>query len=118
MSANISAPQQATAAAAAAAKPPASSNWHDSIDTSIIINAPSSVVYSILTAHSAYPSWNPFIISTSLTPPTAPFTPGSRLTNVICTSLANPTTGPPTTMTFSPTLTRVEPGKGFAWLGR
>ena len=55
------------------------SYWHDSIYTSIAIDAPPSLVFSVLADFRTWSDWNPLIQPISLSPPTAPFTAGSRV---------------------------------------
>jgi hypothetical protein len=75
------------------------------IETQVVIEAPASKVWGILTDFAALPAWNPFIrnISGSLTP-------GSRLTVQI---------EPPgqSAMTFTPTVLVTSPDAELRWLG-
>jgi hypothetical protein len=75
------------------------------IETQIVIEAPASKVWGILTDFAAMPAWNPFIraISGSLAP-------GERL---------NVQIAPPgqSAMTFKPTLLVVSPERELRWLG-
>jgi len=76
-----------------------------SIETGILVDAPASKVWSILTDFAEMPTWNPFIraISGSLIP-------GERLIVTIA---------PPgqRAMTFQPTVLAATPGREFRWLG-
>ena len=74
--------------------------------TTIDIDTPASVVWDVLTDLDAYPDWNPFIVSASGTVAT-----GERLVNRV-----EPPGG--RGMTFKPTVTEVEDGRTFEWLGR
>ena len=56
------------------------SKWRDNVSTSILINAPVSVVYSILTDFPLWSEWNPLIQPITLQPPSSSFTTGARLT--------------------------------------
>jgi hypothetical protein len=75
------------------------------ITTTIDLDATPKRVWSILTAGQEYSAWNPFIRQLD-----GSLTPGSKLTVRI---------QPPgrKTMTFTPTVTEVEPGHRLAWLG-
>jgi hypothetical protein len=76
------------------------------VDTQIEIEAPPSVVWSVLTDFARFPDWNPFIVSVEGDPVV-----GGRLTNRL-----EPPGGKP--MTFRPTVTVVEHEHVFEWLGR
>jgi hypothetical protein len=71
----------------------------------ITIEAPTTVVWEILTDLNSYKEWNPFIISSE-----GEVTEGSRLRNKM-----QPPGGKVTT--FKPTVTSVEPNRYFEWLG-
>ncbi|MCP4308077.1 MAG: SRPBCC domain-containing protein [bacterium] len=75
------------------------------LTTEITIDAPASVVWEILTNLGKYEVWNPFIISSE-----GDVTEGSHLRNTM-----RPPGGKPTR--FKPTVTAVESGKYFEWLG-
>ncbi|MBP2311538.1 SRPBCC domain-containing protein [Azospirillum soli] len=77
-----------------------------SIQTVIAINAPASVVWSILTDVAAYPAWNPFIRDFQ-----GELVEGARLRVSIAPEGAAP-------MTFRPTVIRCIPGRELTWLGR
>jgi hypothetical protein len=76
------------------------------LHTEIEIAAPADVVWNVIADLAAYPSWNPFIVRVDGT-----LVQGRGL---------EVTLAPPggRTMTLRPTLVAVEPGRGFAWLGR
>lgn len=74
--------------------------------TEIDIDAPPDTVWSTLTDLSAYPDWNPFIVSA-----VGRVAVGERLTNRL-----QPPTGK--AMTIKPAVTVVEPGSTFEWLGQ
>lgn len=75
------------------------------LETQIDITAPPETVWGILTDLEAYSDWNPFVVSAE-----GNVAVGERLTNRM---------QPPGSraMTFKPTVTAVEPGKKFEWLG-
>ena len=74
--------------------------------TEITIDAPPEAVWAILTDLDRYEDWNPFVTSSSGTPSV-----GERLVNRL-----EPPGGK--AMTFKPTVTAVEEGRVFEWLGR
>jgi hypothetical protein len=74
--------------------------------TDILINAPPSAVWKVLTDLPAYPEWNPFIRSIS-----GDLKPGGRLTVVI-----QPPDG--WSMTFRPRVLAATPNTELRWLGR
>ncbi len=74
--------------------------------TEISIEAPVEVVWDVLTDLGAYPEWNPFIVEAGGEPVV-----GARLRNRL-----EPPGGKG--MTFRPTVTVVERGRKFEWLGR
>jgi hypothetical protein len=76
------------------------------LQAEIEINASPETVWSILTDLEHYPDWNPFVVSASGT-----VAVGERLEN----RLQPPGRKP---RTFKPTVTSVEPGQTFEWLGR
>ena len=76
------------------------------ITSTIELDATPEEVWAVLTDSSAYPDWNPFITELD-----GPLQVGSRLTVRIA-----PPGGRP--MTFTPTVTDVEPERRLAWLGR
>lgn len=74
--------------------------------TEIEIAAPADRVWSVLTDFSAYPSWNPFVVSIA-----GDLVPAARLK----VQLKAPS-GP--AMKIEPRVTKVDPGTRFAWRGR
>jgi len=76
------------------------------IRTEVEIDAPAERVWSVLTAFDTYDGWNPFITHLE-----GELRPGSRL---------SVTMRPPSgrAITFRPSVTDVQPGRRFAWLGR
>ncbi len=79
---------------------------HHHLHTEIEIDAPTDVVWDILTDLDRYEDWNPFVVRSS-----GAVALGERLTNRM-----QPPGG--RAMTFRPTVTEVEPGRVFEWLGR
>ena len=79
---------------------------HYSLSTTIEIDAPTDKVWEVLTDVERYDEWNPFIVSS-----TGTVAVGERLTNRM-----QPPGGK--AMTFRPTVTAVEEGRVFEWLGR
>ena len=75
------------------------------LHTEIQIEASPEIVWETLLDFAAYPDWNPFIVSLEGTAKT-----GSKLRARI-----EPPVGKG--MTFRPTVTAVEPGRYFEWLG-
>jgi hypothetical protein len=75
------------------------------VTNSIDLDATPSRVWNVLTAGQGYPEWNPFIRRLE-----GPLTRGGKLTVRIA-----PPGGMP--MTFTPTVTDVDPGRRLAWLG-
>lgn len=75
------------------------------IQTEIIINASSEMVWNMLTNLNNFKNWNPFIVSSE-----GVVQAGTQLTNTI--SLEGQKT-----QTFKPTILEVESGKSFRWLG-
>ncbi|MEM9566310.1 MAG: SRPBCC domain-containing protein [Actinomycetota bacterium] len=75
------------------------------LHTEIEIDAPTAVVWDVLTDLDRYEEWNPFIVESSGT-----VAVGQRLTNRM-----QPPGG--RAVTFTPTVTEVEPGRVFEWLG-
>ena len=95
--------------------------WRDSIRTSIRITAPAASVWAILVDAPAYATWNPFILSITVTAPPSVTSVqnGARLSNVLRTNnMTADEASPPQTMTFTPTVVEWEEGRSFAWLGR
>ncbi|MGB9374100.1 MAG: SRPBCC domain-containing protein [Jiangellales bacterium] len=78
---------------------------HHELRTEIPIAAPPDLVWETLTDLGAYPDWNPFIVSA-----TGRVEVGERLRNRI-----HPPGG--RAITFTPTVTVVEAGAIFEWLG-
>ena len=76
------------------------------LTTEIMIEAPTTIVWEILTDLNSYKDWNPFIISSE-----GEVAEGSRLRNQM-----RPPGGK--TITFKPTVTAVEADSYFEWLGR
>ena len=76
------------------------------LDTKIDIDAPPSTVWEILSDLDGYAEWNPFIVSSS-----GDVAVGEKLNNRL-----QPPGGK--AMTFKPTVTEVEVGHTFEWLGR
>ena len=76
------------------------------IHTEIQIDAPPATVWEIVTDLASYSDWNPFITSSEGT-----LAVGERLVNRL-----EPPGGRP--LTFKPTVTDVDPGHAFEWLGR
>jgi hypothetical protein len=75
------------------------------LQASIQINATPQRVWAVLTDQAAYPSWNPFIISSG-----GRVQVGATLTNVMHDATGN--------TTFTPTVLVVEPGRELRWIGR
>lgn len=76
------------------------------LHTSIDIDASPDEVWQVLADRAAYPSWNPFIVSS-----TGELKTGSKITNVL-----KDTNGAETE--FTPELLAVEPGKELRWIGK
>ena len=76
------------------------------LNTNIDIDAPPSTVWEILSDLNGYAEWNPFIVSSS-----GDVAVGEKLINRL-----QPPGGK--AMTFKPTVTEVEVGHTFEWLGR
>ena len=76
------------------------------LHTEVIIEAPTEVVWKILTDFDAFPEWNPFIRSVA-----GVVRPGSRLTVVLHQPDGKP-------MTFRPTCQRFDQNKELRWLGK
>jgi hypothetical protein len=76
------------------------------LHTEIEVDATPAQVWKVLADRSAYPEWNPFIISS-----TGDLTAGARITNVL-----RDTEGKETA--FSPELLVVEPNKELRWIGK
>lgn len=74
------------------------------IRTEIIIDAPASRVWQILTDRSRWPEWNPAMLES-----TGPLELGKRIRNV----MPNGTK----TITFRPVITDLQPGRRLEWLG-
>ena len=75
------------------------------IRTEIIIDAPRSEVWQVLTDFGKYARWNPFIVESE-----GQAIKGSKLRNVMKPGEK--------TQTFRPVVTQVEEGKRFEWLGK
>lgn len=76
------------------------------LHTEIVIDATPERVWEILTDLPSYHSWNPFIIESG-----GDVVVGQRLTNRLQLASGK-------AQTFTPTVTVVDPGKTFEWLGR
>lgn len=76
------------------------------LHTEILIDAPPTTVWEILTDFAFYPDWNPFVTSAVGT-----LTVGERLVIRLA-----PPGGKP--VTFKPMVTEVDAGRSFEWLGR
>ena len=76
------------------------------LHTEITIDAPTRVVWEVLVDLDRYAEWNPFVVRSSGT-----VAVGERLVNRL-----QPPGG--RAMTFRPTVTQVETGRAFEWLGR
>lgn len=76
------------------------------LHTEVEVDATPAQVWKVLADRSAYPEWNPFIISS-----TGELTTGGTITNVL-----RDTEGKDTT--FSPELLVVEPNKELRWIGK
>jgi hypothetical protein len=76
------------------------------IDTSIEIDAPSEVVWRVLTDTAAYPEWNGFIIEWT----------GTRARGARQNVLLQPAGGKP--QRFRPTIVTLVEGRELVWLGR
>ncbi len=74
--------------------------------TEIQIDAPPATVWAILSDLASYPDWNPFITSSV----------GTLAVDEQLVNRLEPPGGRP--VTFKPTVTEVDPGQGFEWLGR
>jgi len=74
--------------------------------TTIDVNATPDQVWKVLTERSAYPEWNPFIVSS-----TGDLTTGGTITNVLRDTAGKETT-------FTPKLLAVEPGRELRWIGK
>lgn len=76
------------------------------LHTEVTIDAPPETVWKVITDLNQYSEWNPFIVSA-----TGEVAVGERLTNRM-----QPPGGK--AMTFKPTVTEVNAGETFEWLGR
>jgi hypothetical protein len=76
------------------------------LHTEILIDAPPATVWAVLTDFADYPDWNPFLTSSMGT-----LAVGERLVIRLA---------PPggKRVTFKPTVTEVDSGRSFEWLGR
>jgi hypothetical protein len=74
------------------------------IQTEIIIDAPASTVWTLLTDLPGYADWNPFIVRSE-----GQVVPGARLRNTMRNGDRD--------ITFTPRVLHVEPGQRFEWLG-
>jgi hypothetical protein len=78
---------------------------HHELHTEIDIDAPTEVVWQVLTDLDRYPEWNPFITSAA----------GSAEVGEKLVAHLDPPGGK--AMTFKPRVTEVEAGETFEWLG-
>lgn len=76
------------------------------LHTQVEVDASPDQVWKVLADRDAYPSWNPFIVSS-----TGELKVGGTITNVL-----RDTTGKETT--FTPELLAVDPGKELRWIGK
>jgi len=76
------------------------------LHTEVTIDAPVEIVWGVVTDLHQYSEWNPFIVSAA-----GDVAVGQRLTNRM-----QPPGGK--AMTFKPTVTNVDSGQTFEWLGR
>ena len=79
---------------------------HNELQTEVAIDAPAEVVWEVLVDLEAYNEWNSFIVQSA-----GRAEIGERLVNRM-----QPPGG--RAMTFKPTVTEVEAGRTFEWLGR
>lgn len=73
------------------------------IETSVIIQAPPKVVWSVLTDFKSYPQWNPFL---------------TRVEQVDEKNLIIEITSGKSKTVFKPTILKMESSKEFRWLGK
>ncbi len=76
------------------------------VKTEITIKAPKEKIWSELTDFTAYPSWNPFVISIDGEP---------KVGNTLSVTVDIPDSG---NMSFKPRVIDVQANKRFAWLGK
>ena len=76
------------------------------LHTEITIDAPAEIVWHVLTDLEGYAEWNPFVVASG-----GHLAVGERLTNRM-------SRGGDKTMTFRPTVTELDEGRTFEWLGR
>lgn len=74
------------------------------LETSILINAPKSTVWQVLTDFARYPHWNPFIVSIEGHPEVSTHLKNSMLLNG-------------KTQVFTPKVLEVEENRKLVWLG-
>ncbi len=79
---------------------------HHELHTTVTIEAPTDVVWEVLTDLDSYEEWNPFVVQSS-----GRAEVGERLVNRM-----QPPGGK--AITFKPVVTEVEPHQSFEWLGR
>ncbi len=77
-----------------------------SIETSIVVAAPAAVVWDVLTDLERYAEWNPFVLEAA----------GEAAVGAQLRVRIRPEGG--RAMILRPTVTAVDPGRRFAWLGR
>ena len=84
------------------------------------INAPADRVWAALIDAPSYSSWNPFIVSMTVTsPPSATsLQHGARLRNMLRTNNVKAGSAKAETMTFTPVVVEWVEGQSFAWVGR
>lgn len=76
------------------------------LETQIDIDAPAARVWDVLTDFASYPSWNPFAVKAE-----GALVNGGPLKVVLRQPGGRP-------MTIKPRVSRLEPGREFAWKGR
>ena len=94
------------------------SKWRDNVSTSIVIDAPLALVWSVLTDFPAWSDWNPLIQPIALQPPAYSFTAHAPLT----ASLHLPGQSAPINMrtylqSVHPPTAHTPTAAGFSWGG-
>ena len=79
---------------------------HHQLHTEITIDAPTDVVWDVLTDLDRYSEWNPFVVRSE----------GRVAVGETLVHRMQPPGGK--AMTFRPTVTELDPGRVFEWLGR